>query len=107
LQNIPHPAQMLVELRRACAGSMLAVGHSYPPDDQENGDPLRTHGYPHVADRSVLDALLADAGWRGAYPELCRAPASPTPAGVVIPGGVVDGFPLASTVLEWYLLEAR
>jgi uncharacterized protein YbaR (Trm112 family) len=107
LENIAHPARALGELRRVCAGPLLAVGHTYPPDDHANGTALRERGYDHVADRSALDAALEDAGWRPTYPESCSAPAVPTPLGEVIAGGAVDGFPVAPTTLSWHVLEAR
>ena len=106
LQNIARPARVLGELRRVCAGPMLTVGHTYPQDDV-NGTALREHGYGHVADRSVLDAMLAAVGWRPTYPELCSAAAAPTPLGEVVSGGAVDGFPVAPTTLRWHLLEAH
>jgi len=107
LQNIANPEGALRELRRVSHGPMRLVGHAYPADDVTNGDALRQLGYAHVADRSVLETLLADAGWTATFPEVCHASGAPTPVGEVIDGGVVDGFPVAPTTLSWYLLEAR
>ena len=102
-----HPAQRtgLAELRRVAA-TLLALRHSYPDCDAVNRTALGEHGYPHIADRALLDGRLTDAGWRAAYALTCSAEAVPTPPGEIIKDIGVDAFPGRPTAFESHLLEA-
>jgi ubiquinone/menaquinone biosynthesis C-methylase UbiE len=107
LGNVAEPRALLAELRRIVSGCFLAVTTFYPPDDGENAAAIRDLGLERLLYRDALLSELEAAGWVPDVVSACRAPAKPTPAGVVVEGVGVDALPVADAELEWALVEAR
>jgi uncharacterized protein YbaR (Trm112 family)/SAM-dependent methyltransferase len=106
LPNVEQPGELLAELRRIVGGTFLAVSHFYPADDQVNGQALRQVGLDMLLyKQSTLDRFV-ESGWLARVANACHGVARPTPAGVVIEGAGIDGFPVAETHLEWCVVEA-
>jgi uncharacterized protein YbaR (Trm112 family) len=106
LGNVRDPGPLLAELRRIVSGRFLGVTTFYPPDDGENAAAIRDLGLERLLYRDALLAELAAAGWTVEVVSSCRAPAEPTPMGVVVEGAGIDALPVAATELEWALLVA-
>jgi uncharacterized protein YbaR (Trm112 family)/SAM-dependent methyltransferase len=107
LPNISQPDQALRELRRAVAGTFLALSHFFPEDDTANAAAIHAAGQDATLFRKPALALFAACGWQVALTDLCVGPAQPTPRGVVIEGAGIDGMPVAPTTLEWGVLVAH
>lgn len=107
LPNIEAPGELLEELRRVVHGEFLAITHFYPEDDELNAAALREHGLDTFLFYDSALARFRAAGWSVEAANLCIADAMPTPAGDVLDGMRIDGFPVAATLFEWYVLVAR
>lgn len=104
LPNIEEPGSVLFELRRIVGGELLALTHFYPEDDEAHRQVLPGDSLLY---RDPTLRRLEAAGWEVAVRNVCRSRAEPTPSGVVLEGIGIDGLPVAETVLEWCVLEAR
>ena len=107
LPNIGESEVVLRELRRVVRGTLLALSHFYPIDDDANGKAIREFG---LAAGLYRESALADfkaAGWQVALANTCTGKASPTPHSMVLEGMGIDGLPIENTVLEWGVLVAQ
>lgn len=107
LSNIENPGLLLHELRRIISGSLLAIVHFFPEDDEANAAVIRATGDPTFHfQRSALEQFIA-AGWQIELTNVCKGQARPTPSSSLLPGLQIDSLPVAETVLEWALLAAH
>jgi len=107
LPNIKNPGDLCHELRRVIDGTLLAISHFFPKEDQANTAAIQEAGSSTLLFKhSALEAFTA-AGWQVELVNACRSKALPTPPGVILEGARVDGLPVAETVLEWGVLAAH
>lgn len=107
LSNIEAPSELLHELRRIVSGSLLAIVHFFPEDDRANVAAMNaTRSATFLLQRSALEQFAA-AGWQAELKNVRQGCALPTPESVIFKGIRIDGLPIAETVLEWAVLEAR
>lgn len=107
LSNIEKPHLLLQELRRIISGTLRAIVHFFPEDDEANTEAIRAMTTPtFFFRRSTLEHFVA-AGWQVELMNMCMGQAQPTPRSVVLPGTQIDGLPVAETTLEWDLLVAH
>ncbi|HZR40108.1 MAG TPA: hypothetical protein VFB12_08340 [Ktedonobacteraceae bacterium] len=107
LSNIENPGLLLHELRRIISGSLLAIVHFFPEDDEANAAAIRATSDPSFHfQHSALEQFVA-AGWQVELANVCKGQARPTPSSSLLPGLQIDGLPVAETVLEWVLLAAH
>jgi uncharacterized protein YbaR (Trm112 family) len=104
LPNIEEPGSVLFELRRIVGGEFLALTHFYPEGDEAHWQVLAGDSLLY---RDPTLRQLEAAGWEVTVRNVCHGRAEPTPSGVVLEGLGIDGLPIAETVLEWCVLEAR
>jgi hypothetical protein len=104
LPNIEEQGSVLSELRRVVDGEFLALTHFYPQDDEAHRHVLPADSLLY---RDPALRQLAGAGWEVTIRNVCRGRAQPTPSGTVLEGIGIDGLPIAETMLEWCVLEAR
>lgn len=106
LSNIETPDLLLQELRRIVSGSLLAIVHFFPEDDDANAAAIRAAMDPTFYFRHTALQCFTEAGWRVELANVCQGRARATPESVVLSGTRIDGLPVADTVLEWGLLVA-
>ncbi len=107
LSNIEQPDRLLQELRRIISGSLLAIVHFFPEDDEANTEAIRATTTPTFFFRHSSFEHFVAAGWQVELMNVCMGQALPTPQSVVLPGTQIDGLPVAETTLEWGLLVAH
>jgi len=107
LPNIDQPDLLLHELRRIVSGTLFAISHFFPEDDEANAAAISEMGPSALLFRRSALEQFAAAGWQAELANTCTGRAKPTPASLLIEGLGIDGLPVADTVLEWGVLVAR
>ncbi len=107
LPNIEHPGPLLQELRRIISGSLLAIVHFFPEDDEANAAAIRAMTDATFFFRRSTVEQFGAAGWQVELRNECLGRAEPTPESVILSGTGIDGLPVAETMLEWGLLVGR
>jgi uncharacterized protein YbaR (Trm112 family) len=107
LPNIDQPGLLLRELRRIVTGTLFAISHFFPEDDEANASAISEKGHSALLFRRSALEQFAAAGWQVELANTCTGQAKPTPASLLIEGLGIDGLPVADTVLEWSVLVAR
>jgi uncharacterized protein YbaR (Trm112 family) len=106
LPNMEDPGRLLLELDRIVDGTMLAISHFFPLDDELNKEVIEDAGLGPLLYRQSAVERFVSAGWCVDLENTCVAKALPTPASTVIEGARADGLPVAPTELEWCVLRA-
>lgn len=105
LPNIESPTNVMSELHRIIGGTLLAISHFYPMEDEPNGKAITEAGLEaFVYKESALRHFL-ESGWRVEIENACTGDALPTPASSIFDIRP-DGLPVAPTKLEWCTLRA-
>ena len=107
LSNIEAPGLLLQELRRILSGSLQAIVHFFPEDDEANRAAIHEGRSPTFLFRRSTLEHFADAGWQVELVNVCQGQVQPTPPSVILPGVQIDRLPVAETTLEWGLLVSR
>ena len=107
LPNIDQPDLLLRELRRIITGTLFAISHFFPEDDEDNAAAISEMGHSALLFRRSALEQFAATGWQAELANICTGRAKPTPASLLIEGLGIDGLPVADTVLEWGVLVAR
>lgn len=107
LPNIDQPDLLLRELRRIITGTLFAISHFFPEDDEANVTAISEMGLSALLFRRSALERFAAARWQVEFANTCTGQAKPTPASLLIEGLGIDGLPVADTVLEWGVLVAR
>lgn len=106
LPNIEKPGRLLYELNRIIDGTLLAISHFFPADDEPNKKAIEVAGLdPLLYKRSAIENFIS-AGWSVEVENSCRAESLPTPESMIFREARVDGLPVAPTELEWCVLRA-
>ena len=107
LVNIERPGDLVQELRRVISGTLLAICHFFPEEDEANAAAIRELGLvPFSYRRSTLEHFAA-AGFEVELENVQVGKARPTPLSELIEGAEIDALPVAETELEWCVLVAR
>lgn len=101
LPNIEDPGHLAGEIKRIVGGTLLAISHFYPTDDDLNRAVIEKAGIEaFVYKESALHTLASD-GWQITIENSCMAQALPTPLSEIFEGARADGLPVAPTELEF------
>jgi uncharacterized protein YbaR (Trm112 family) len=107
LQNIRQPGSLAHELRRIVDGVFLAISHFYPEDDEINKTAIQELDLASFLYwRSAIE-LFEAAGFNVELENICVGRATPTAPSTLIKDARPDALPVAETMLEWCVLEAR
>jgi uncharacterized protein YbaR (Trm112 family) len=106
LINIEDPGDLLSELRRIISGTLLAVSHFYPEEDDANRKVIEDAGLEAFVYKESALRYFSAAGWSTKVENSHMAKALPTPSSVVFEGARADGLPVAPTELEWCTIRA-
>jgi uncharacterized protein YbaR (Trm112 family) len=107
LPNIEDPGRLLHELYRVVDGTLLAISHFFPMDDEPNREVLQAFGLDALLHREAALERFSSAGWEVALENRCIAEALPTPESDLLEGARADGLPVAPTELEWCVIRAN
>ena len=107
LANIENSSELVEELGRVVEGTLLAISHFFPEDDDVNREVIRQVGLETFSYRRSASASFASAGWDLSVENPCLGTALPTPFSDIFDGVQADGLPVAPTELEWCVLKAR
>ena len=103
--NITDPMNLTDELKRIVNGTLLAISHFYPAEDETNGKAIVEAGLEMFLYKETTLRCFLESGWRAEFENACASNAFPTPASDIFDIRP-DGFPIAPTVLEWCTLRA-
>ena len=106
LPNIEEPGTLLQELNRIVDGTLLAISHFFPDNDEVHKNILLDAGLEKMLYRQSTVDQFVQAGWNVVPENTCIAEALPTPESRLIEGARADGLPVAPTELEWCVLHA-
>lgn len=107
LPNIEEPGTLLRELRRIVSGTLIAVMHFFPEDDEANRAPIVRAGLQTMLYRAPALAAFADGGFDVEVAAECMCAARPTPTSSVLEGAGIDALPVQETSLQWCVLVAH
>jgi hypothetical protein len=106
LANIENPGDLLSELQRIISGTLLAVSHFYPENDDANRKAIEEAGLEAFTYKESTLQYFFASGWRAKVENSQMTKALPTPPSVIFEGARADGLPVAPTELEWCTLRA-
>ena len=106
LVNIEDPGDLLSELKRIISGTLLAVSHFYPENDDENRKVIKDAGLEAFVYKDSALKHFSSNGWSVKIENSHVAKSQPTPPSVIFEGVRADGLPVAPTQLEWCTLRA-
>ena len=106
LPNIEDPGLLLNELHRVVDGTLLAISHFFPTEDELNREVIKEAGLDSLLYRESALKLFVSAGWKVDLENSCMAEALPTPPSKILEGARADGLPVAPTELEWCVIRA-
>jgi ubiquinone/menaquinone biosynthesis C-methylase UbiE/uncharacterized protein YbaR (Trm112 family) len=106
LANIENPGDLLSELKRIISGTLLAVSHFYPENDDANRKAIKNIGLEAFTFKEAALQYFSESGWSAKFENSYMARALPTPPSVIFEGARADGLPVAATELEWCTLRA-
>ena len=107
LPNIEEPGTLLQELRRIVSGTLIAVMHFFPEDDEANRALIFQAGLQSMLDRGPALAAFAEVGFDVEVAAECTSYARPTPTSLILEGAGVDALPVEEISLEWCVLVAH
>jgi hypothetical protein len=106
LANIENPGDLLSELKRIISGTLLAISHFYPEDDDANRKAIKDIGLEAFTFKESALQHFTASGLSVKVENSYMARALPTPPSVIFEGARADGLPVAPTDLEWCTLCA-
>ena len=106
LANIENPGDLLSELKRIISGTLLAVSHFYPENDDTNRKAIKDAGLEAFTFKESALQYFSASGWSAKIENSYAARALPTPPSVIFEGARADSLPVAPTELEWCTLRA-
>jgi hypothetical protein len=106
LMNIENPGDLLSELKRIVSGTLLAVSHFFPEDDNANRKVIEEAGIDAFVYKVSALKHFSATGWSAAVENSYLAKALPTPPSTIFEGVRADGMPVAPTELEWCTIRA-
>lgn len=107
LPNIEDPGNLVGEIKRIVGGTLLAISHFYPSDDDLNRAVIEKAGIEtFVYKESALHTFSSD-GWQIIIENSCLAKAVPTPVSEIFEDARADGLPVAPTVLEFCTIRVE
>ena len=107
LANIQHPGALLAELRRVCSGSLMAIHHFYPADDEGHAKAFSELKIDTLLNEELLLAEFQQNHWQAELLNECYSNALPTPKSVLLDGATIDTFPLHPVKLKWVTIRAH
>jgi uncharacterized protein YbaR (Trm112 family) len=99
LANIENPGDMLSEIKRIISGTLLAVSHFYPENDDANRKVIEDAGLEAFTFKEAALQYFSASGWSVKVENSQMAKALPTPPSVIFEGARADGLPVAPTEL--------
>lgn len=106
LANIENPGDLLSELKRIISGTLLAISHFYPENEDVNRKAIEEAGLEAFTFKESALQYFSAFGWSVKVENSRMAKALPTPPSVIFEGARADGLPVAPTELEWCTLHA-
>lgn len=106
LANIEKPGDLLSELKRIISGTLLAVSHFYPENDDVNRKVIEEAGLEAFTFKESAMQYFSASGWSMKVENAYVAKALPTPPSIIFEGARADLLPIAPTELEWCTLRA-
>jgi len=106
LPNIEDPGGLVNELRRIIDGTLLAITHFFPEDDEANRQVIEDAGIEAFVYYKSALRYLDEADWLAKVENICTGPALPTPPSTIFEGARADGLPVAPTELTWGTIRA-
>jgi len=107
LTNIENPGDLLSELKRIISGTLLAISHFYPEEDDANRKVIEEAGIEAFTDKESALRFFSATGWSVKIENSHVSRALPTPPSVIFEGARADGLPVAPTELEWCTIRAE
>ena len=107
LPNIENPGDLLSELHRIVSGTLLAISHFFPEEDELNRKVIAEAGIEAFIYKGSALQHFSAIGWNAKVENSCMARALPTPASDIFEGARADGLPVAPTVLEFCTIHAQ
>jgi ubiquinone/menaquinone biosynthesis C-methylase UbiE len=106
LANIENPGDLLSELKRIISGTLLAVSHFYPENDDANRRAIEDAGLEAFTFKESALQYFSASGWSAKIENSHVAKSLPTSPSVIFEGARADLLPVAPTELEWCTLHA-
>ena len=106
LVNIENPGNLLSELKRTISGTLLAISHFYPEDDEANRKAIEEACLDAFSYKESALQYFSASGWSLNVENSRMAKALPTPSSIIFEGARADLLPVAPTELEWCTLRA-
>jgi ubiquinone/menaquinone biosynthesis C-methylase UbiE/uncharacterized protein YbaR (Trm112 family) len=106
LSNIEDPGELVNELKRIIDGTLLAITHFFPEDDEENRKVIEQVGVEAFIYQESALGYFIEANWKASVENACSGKALPTPASRIFEGARADGLPVAPTELIWGTIRA-
>ena len=106
LMNIEEPGNLLHELKRIISGTLLAVSHFFPQDDDANRKVIEDAGIDAFVYKASALKHFSSTGWNVKIENSFMARSLPTPPSIIFEGARADGMPVAPTELEWCTIRA-
>lgn len=107
LANIQQPGALLVELRRVCSGSLMAIHHFYPAEDEIHAKAFSELKMDTLLNEELLLKEFQQNHWQAELINECYSNALPTPKSVLLDGATIDTFPLHPVKLKWVTIRAH
>ncbi|MGD2252933.1 MAG: methyltransferase domain-containing protein [Anaerolineales bacterium] len=106
LPNIEDPGSLMIELKRIVGGTLLAITHFFPEDDEPNRQVIEDAGLDAFNYQDSALRYFGESGWIPIIENACTSPALPTPESTIFEGARADGLPVAPTELKWCTIRA-
>lgn len=107
LPNIEEPGDLVSELNRVVGGTVLAISHFFPAEDDLNRAIIEEAGIEAFVYKDSLLKHFSSSEWHVKLENVCVAKALPTPESDIFDGARADGLPVAPTELEWCTVRAE
>ena len=107
LPNIEEPGNLVSELKRIIGGTLLAISHFFPTQDELNGAVIKEAGIEAFTYKDSAMNNFSSNDWDLKFENLCVAEALPTPESEIFDGARADGLPVEPTELEWCTIRAE
>jgi ubiquinone/menaquinone biosynthesis C-methylase UbiE len=106
LPNIEDPGSLMIELKRIVDGTLLAIMHFFPEEDELNRQVIEDAGLDAFNYQGSALRCFGESGWLAKVENACTGPALPTPESTIFEGARADGLPVAPTELNWCTIRA-
>jgi len=107
LPNIECPGELMNEIKRIVNGTLLAISHFFPVEDNENYKFIKQAGIEAFVYKESAMNHLSEVGWKTKIENSCIAKALPTPESQIFEGARADGLPVVPTKLEWCTIRSE